>query len=126
MGDIPFYVDYDSADVWGNKEYFLLDEDGKPEFVAGCPPDYFSETGQRWGMPIYDFEAQEKDGFTFWCDRVCWTARYFDKVRIDHFRAFDTYWKIPASCPTAIEGEWVLGPAQKLLDAIKKACPNVD
>ena len=126
MGDIPFYVDYDSADVWGNKEYFLLDEDGKPEFVAGCPPDYFSETGQRWGMPIYDFEAQEKDGFKFWCDRVRWTARYFDKVRIDHFRAFDTYWKIPASCPTAIEGEWVLGPAQKLLDAIKKACPNVE
>ena len=126
MGDIPFYVDYDSADVWANKELFLLDEKGKPEFVAGCPPDYFSKTGQRWGMPIYDFEAQEKDGYQFWCQRVHWTNRFFDKIRIDHFRAFDTYWKIPAECPTAIDGKWILGPAEKLLDAILVACPDVE
>ena len=125
MGDIPFYVDYDSADVWANKELFLLDQKGKPEFVAGCPPDYFSKTGQRWGMPIYDFEAQEKDGYQFWCQRVHWTNRFFDKIRIDHFRAFDTYWKIPAECPTAIDGKWILGPAEKLLDAILAACPEV-
>lgn len=126
MGDVPFYVDYDSADVWAHKSYFLLDEQGEPEFVAGCPPDYFSETGQRWGMPIYDFEKQKKDGYRFWCDRMRWMHRTFDKVRIDHFRAFDTYWKIPASCPTAVEGEWVLGPAGELLDAILKACLGID
>ena len=126
MGDIPFYVDYDSADVWANKELFLLDEKGKPEFVAGCPPDYFSKTGQRWGMPIYNFEVQKKDGYQFWCQRVHWTNRFFDKIRIDHFRAFDTYWKIPAECPTAVDGKWILGPAEKLLDAILKACPDVE
>lgn len=126
MGDIPFYVDYDSADVWANKELFLLDEKGKPEFVAGCPPDYFSKTGQRWGMPIYNFEVQKKDGYQFWCQRVHWTNRFFDKIRIDHFRAFDTYWKIPAECPTAVDGKWILGPAEKLLDAILKACLDVE
>lgn len=126
MGDIPFYVDYDSADVWANKELFLLDQKGKPEFVAGCPPDYFSKTGQRWGMPIYNFEVQKKDGYQFWCQRVHWTNRFFDKIRIDHFRAFDTYWKIPAECPTAIDGKWILGPAEKLLDAILAACPDVE
>ncbi len=125
MGDMPFYVDLDSADVWCNKDSFLLDENGEPEYIAGCPPDYFSETGQRWGMPIYDFEAQEKEGFTFWCSRMKWMQKCYDMVRIDHFRAFDTFWKIPASCPTAIDGEWVLGPAKKLLDAILKACPGI-
>ena len=125
MGDMPFYVDLDSADVWCNKDSFLLDENGDPEYIAGCPPDYFSETGQRWGMPIYDFEAQEKEGFTFWCSRMKWMQKCYDMVRIDHFRAFDTYWKIQASCPTAIEGEWILGPAKKLLDAILKACPGI-
>lgn len=125
MGDMPFYVDLDSADVWCNKDSFLLDENGDPEYIAGCPPDYFSETGQRWGMPIYDFEAQEKEGFTFWCSRMKWMQKCYDMVRIDHFRAFDTYWKIPVSCPTAIDGEWILGPAKKLLDAILKACPGI-
>ena len=72
MGDMPFYVDLDSADVWCNRKAFLLDEEGKPEYIAGCPPDYFSETGQRWGMPIYDFDAQEKNGYLFWCNRMSW------------------------------------------------------
>ena len=125
MGDMPFYVDLDSADVWCNRKAFLLDEEGKPEYIAGCPPDYFSETGQRWGMPIYDFDAQEKNGYLFWCNRMSWMNRCYDMVRIDHFRAFDTYWKIPASCPTAIEGKWILGPAHKLMDAILKACPDI-
>ncbi|MGM9912182.1 4-alpha-glucanotransferase [Floccifex sp.] len=126
MGDVPFYVDYDSADVWTNKKDFLLYEDGSPKFIAGCPPDYFSETGQRWGMPIYDFENQEKDGFTFWCNRMKWTHRCYDMVRIDHFRAFDTYWKIPASCPTAVYGEWILGPSDKLIQAILDAVPGIE
>ena len=125
MGDMPFYVDLDSADVWCNREAFLLDEEGKPEFIAGCPPDYFSETGQRWGMPIYDFDVQEENGYLFWCNRMSWMNRCYDMVRIDHFRAFDTYWKIPESCPTAIEGKWILGPAHKLMDAILKACPDI-
>ena len=125
MGDMPFYVDLDSADVWCNRKAFLLDEEGKPEYIAGCPPDYFSETGQRWGMPIYDFDAQEKNGYLFWCNRMSWMNRCYDMVRIDHFRAFDTYWKIPESCPTAIEGKWILGPAHKLMDAILKACPDI-
>lgn len=125
MGDIPFYVDLDSADVWAHRELFLLDEDCQPLFVAGCPPDYFSETGQRWGMPIYDFEKQKEDGYKFWQDRIAWTHCNFDRVRLDHFRAFDTYWKIPADCPTAVEGEWVLGPADELLEAIIERSPDV-
>ncbi|MGM9946871.1 4-alpha-glucanotransferase [Floccifex sp.] len=126
MGDVPFYVDYDSADVWMNKKDFLLYEDGTPKFIAGCPPDYFSETGQRWGMPIYNFEQQEKDGFKFWCTRMHWTNCCYDMVRIDHFRAFDTFWKIPASSPTAVYGEWILGPSHKLIQAILDAVPGIE
>ena len=125
MGDVPFYVDHDSADVWMSKKDFLLDEDGNPSFIAGCPPDYFSETGQRWGMPIYDFEEQKKDGYSFWCKRMDWTHKCFDMVRIDHFRAFDTFWKIPASCPTAIDGQWILGPAHELIQAILDYSPGI-
>ncbi len=126
MGDVPFYVDYDSADVWANKKDFLLDEEGNAKFIAGCPPDYFSETGQRWGMPIYNFEEQEKDHYKFWCQRMKWTHRCYDMVRIDHFRAFDTFWKIPSTCPTAIEGKWILGPAHKLIQAILDAVPGIE
>lgn len=126
MGDVPFYVDYDSADVWASRKDFLLDSQGQAKFIAGCPPDYFSKDGQRWGMPIYDFKEQEKDGYSFWCKRMHWTSRCFDMVRIDHFRAFDTYWKIPSSCPTAIEGTWQLGPAHKLIQAILDACPDIE
>lgn len=125
MGDIPFYVDLNSADVWANRENFLLDEEGQPTFVAGCPPDYFSEDGQRWGMPIYDFKEQKKNGYLFWRKRMAWMNRCFDMVRIDHFRAFDTYWKIPVTCPTAREGEWILGPADELIDAILKESPDI-
>ncbi|MGN1276320.1 MAG: 4-alpha-glucanotransferase [Floccifex sp.] len=126
MGDVPFYVDYDSADVWMNKKDFLLYDDGSPKFIAGCPPDYFSKTGQRWGMPIYNFEQQEKDGFKFWCTRMHWTNCCYDMVRIDHFRAFDTFWKIPASSPTAVYGEWILGPSHKLIQAILDAVPDIE
>ncbi len=118
MGDIPFYVDLNSSDVWSHQSDFLLDEKGNPNFVAGCPPDYFSEDGQRWGMPIYNFEHQKKNGYAFWCSRMQWMNRCYDTVRIDHFRAYDTYWKIPASCPTAVEGEWIEAPGRELLDAI--------
>ena len=104
LGDMPFYVGLDSVEVWAGRDNFLLEQDGRPSFVAGVPPDYFSETGQRWGNPIYNWEKLKKDGYQFWIDRIGYSQKLFDILRIDHFRAFDTFWKIPSSCPTAVEG----------------------
>lgn len=125
MGDIPFYVGLDSADVWAHRENFLLDQDGRPTFIAGVPPDYFSATGQRWGNPIYDWKFMKKDKFTFWIERLSYMGEMFDVVRVDHFRAFDTYWKIPAACPTAIEGEWIEAPGYELFDTLFRQYPNL-
>ena len=125
VGDIPFYVGLDSADVWAHRENFLLDQDGRPTFIAGVPPDYFSATGQRWGNPIYDWKFMKKDKFTFWIERLSYMGNMFDVVRVDHFRAFDTYWKIPADCPTAIEGEWIEAPGYELFDTLFKQYPNL-
>jgi 4-alpha-glucanotransferase len=125
MGDLPFYVGLDSADVWGSRENFLIDKDGHPEFIAGVPPDYFSATGQRWGNPIYDWDYMKKDDFSFWIERLSYTERLFDMIRVDHFRAFDTYWKIPASCPTAVEGEWVEAPGYELFDDLFAKEPDL-
>lgn len=125
MGDVPFYVDLDSADLWASRKDFLIDEEGEPEFIAGCPPDYFSAEGQRWGMPIYDFEEQKKDNYSFWVKRMSWMHRCYDLIRIDHFRAFDTYWKIPESCPTAIDGHWVEAPGKELLSRIAEEVPDI-
>jgi len=125
VGDIPFYVGLDSADVWAHRENFLLDQDGRPTFIAGVPPDYFSATGQRWGNPIYDWKFMKKDKFTFWIERLSYMGKMFDVVRVDHFRAFDTYWKIPADCPTAIEGEWIEAPGYELFDTLFKQYPNL-
>ena len=126
MGDIPFYVGLNSADCFASRRNFLLDKDGHPEFIAGVPPDYFSKTGQRWGNPIYDWEYMEKDKFSFWIERLSYTQRMFDIVRVDHFRAFDTYWKIPSSCPTAIDGEWVEAPGYKLFDTVFEMLPDIE
>lgn len=126
MGDIPFYVGIDSLDVWMNQEEFLLDKDGRPVFIAGVPPDYFSEDGQRWGNPIYNWEHMKKNDFSFWKKRFGYNASLFDVIRIDHFRAFDTYWKIPVSCPTAVEGEWIEAPGYQLFDTLLKEFPNAD
>jgi starch phosphorylase len=126
MGDIPFYVGIDSLDVWGDQEDFLLDKDGHPIFIAGVPPDYFSRTGQRWGNPIYNWEYMKNNGFRFWLDRIGYNAKLFDIVRIDHFRAFDTYWKIPASCETAMEGEWVEAPGYELFDLLFETYPDIN
>lgn len=125
MGDIPFYVGLDSADVWTGKRNFLLDDDGRPTYIAGVPPDYFSETGQRWGNPIYDWETMKREGYQFWLDRIGYNSSLFDIIRIDHFRAFDTFWKIPASCPTAVEGEWIEAPGYEVLDRIMEKLPGV-
>lgn len=118
MGDIPFYVGLDSDDVYNNQECFLLDDDGRPSFIAGVPPDYFSETGQRWGNPIYDWEYLEKTGFKFWIERLNHTSKMFDIIRIDHFRAFDTYWKINGDCPTAVDGEWCEAPGYDFFETL--------
>lgn len=125
MGDIPIYLGFDSHDVWENQDVFLLDSGQKPTYIAGVPPDYFSKTGQRWGNPLYDWEKLEQTNFKFWIERLRGNAAAFDIIRIDHFRAFDTYWKIPASCPTAIDGEWVEAPGYKLFDTIYKELPEI-
>ena len=126
LGDVPFYVGIDSVDVWAGRENFLLDKDGHPIFIAGVPPDYFSETGQRWGNPIYDWDNMKKTGYKFWIDRIGYSNSLFDIVRIDHFRAFDTFWKIPATCPTAIEGEWTLAPGYEVIDALNENIENLN
>ncbi|MFC2282425.1 MAG: 4-alpha-glucanotransferase, partial [Lachnoanaerobaculum saburreum] len=126
MGDVPFYVGLDSVDVWSGKENFLLDTDGRPLFIAGVPPDYFSATGQRWGNPIYDWEYLKKNGYKFWVDRIGYSNKLFDIIRIDHFRAFDTFWKIPASCPTAVDGEWIEAPGYEVIDTLNKEIPDVN
>lgn len=125
MGDIPFYVGIDSLDVWQDREGFLLDEDGRPRFIAGVPPDYFSATGQRWGNPIYDWENMKRNNFTFWVNRLKYSSRLYDMIRIDHFRAFDTYWKINASCETAVDGEWVEAPGYELFDRVFEELPDI-
>lgn len=125
MGDIPFYVGLDSADVWANRKQFLLEADGSPSFVAGVPPDYFSETGQRWGNPIYDWKAMRNNGYAFWMRRLAWQKACYDIVRIDHFRAFDTYWKINADCETAMDGEWVLGEGRSFFDTLYQKMPDI-
>ena len=127
VGDVPFYVGFDSCDVWANQESFLLDpETRKPLWIAGVPPDYFSKTGQRWGNPIYDWNLLEKRHFAFIINRLKLNGELYDVIRLDHFRAFDTYWKIPASCPTAIEGAWIEAPGYKLFDRFFQEVPGLE
>jgi 4-alpha-glucanotransferase len=125
IGDVPIYVGLDSQDVWAGRENFLLDEAGNPTAVAGVPPDQFSAVGQRWGNPLYDWAQLQKSGFRFWIDRLRYAAELFDVVRIDHFRAFDTYWEIPASEPTAVNGAWREAPGYALFDAVLRALPEM-
>ncbi len=118
FGDMPIFVAHDSADVWAQRELFLLDADGQPTVVAGVPPDYFSETGQRWGNPHYNWTAMQGDGFAWWRARLHAHFEWFDLVRIDHFRGLAAAWSIPATEPTAIHGEWVEAPGAALLQTI--------
>ena len=119
IGDLPFYVAYDSCDVWSDQNLFLLGNDKKPLCVAGVPPDYFSENGQFWGNPIYDWDYMKKEGYTWWKDRISYAFDAFDVIRIDHFRAFSEYWAIPANAKTAKTGKWIKGPAEEMIDIIK-------
>ena len=125
FGDIPIFVSYDSSDVWANREVFKLDKDGEMSVVAGVPPDYFSETGQRWGNPHYDWKYLKKTGFKWWVDRIKTQDELFDIVRIDHFRGLESAWEIPADEETAINGQWVVAPGRALLKAIAKECSSI-
>jgi 4-alpha-glucanotransferase len=120
IGDIPIFVAPDSVDVWANPELFHLNEEGRPTVVAGVPPDYFSETGQLWGNPLYNWEAMAAQGYQWWIDRLQATLRLIDMVRIDHFRGFEAYWEIPAGEETAIKGQWVKAAGVELFQAIEK------
>ncbi len=121
VGDVPIYVTHDSADVWANQRLFKLDLAGQPVMVAGVPPDYFSKTGQRWGNPVFDWEAVETDGFAWWISRLRHNFGLFDVVRLDHFRGFAAYWEIPAEEKTAVNGSWVPAPGERLLEAVRAA-----
>lgn len=120
IGDIPLYVALDSADVWAERDQFKLDEEGKPSEVAGCPPDDFSDDGQKWGNPLYDWEKMEDDGFKWWEKRIAANGRLFDIIRMDHFIGVAKYYSIPAKDETARNGRWNKGPGKKLTDLIEK------
>jgi 4-alpha-glucanotransferase len=114
-------VSSDSADVWANPSFFLLDERRRPRVVAGVPPDYFSATGQLWGNPLYDWNRLKSAGYDWWIRRIRATLEQVDLIRLDHFRGFAGYWQIPAGMPTAEIGEWVKGPGPDFLVALRKA-----
>ena len=120
IGDIPVYVDYNSADVWSNPELFRLDDNKKPIVVAGVPPDYFSETGQLWGHPIYNWQKLQDDGYAWWLARIGAAMSMCDINRIDHFRGLVAYWEVPGRDTTALNGRWVEAPVCDFFDAVMK------
>ena len=124
IGDIPIYVALNSSDVWAAPEQFLLDRENKPLGVAGVPPDYFSEDGQLWGNPLYDWKRMKQDGYAWWKDRIRFMTELFDGVRIDHFRGLESYYSIPTGETTARNGKWVKGPGMSLIRALKEVCPD--
>ncbi len=120
IGDLPIFVAHDSVDVWAHRQLFKLDDNGKPTVVAGVPPDYFSETGQLWGNPLYDWEGLRATEFKWWINRVRWSLELFDTARIDHFRGFVACWEIPAGDITAQHGQWVDTPGRELFSTLKQ------
>lgn len=118
FGDMPIFVAHDSADVWAAPELFMLDPQGHPTHVAGVPPDYFSETGQRWGNPLYAWQKHIDEDFLWWQQRLQTQLTLFDLIRIDHFRGFESCWEIPAHCDTAVEGQWVPAPGDRLFSSL--------
>lgn len=121
MGDMPIYVGYHSADVWANRKHFLLNRKGYPLLVSGVPPDAFSETGQLWGSPLYDWKAMEKDGFSWWIRRIRRAQNIYDEFRIDHFRGLAGFWAVPSEAKVAMVGQWKAGPGKSFFDAISRA-----
>ena len=120
VGDIAIFVDYDSADVWANRDLFRLREDLEPEVVSGVPPDAFSADGQRWGNPLYNWDAMRARGYQWWVQRLRWATLTCDYIRLDHFRGFAQFWEIPAHEPTAIHGRWVDGPQDDLFHKLRE------
>jgi len=123
IGDVPIYVNHDSADVWAHPAVFKLDDRKRPTHVAGVPPDYFSRTGQLWGNPVYDWDSLATTGFAWWMDRLRHNLRLFDCVRIDHFRGLVAYWEVPAGLPNAVEGRWVEAPSTAFFNELLKQMP---
>jgi 4-alpha-glucanotransferase len=121
VGDIAIFVDYDSADVWAHRDLFRLGDDLTPDVVSGVPPDYFSADGQRWGNPLYDWNAIRANGYKWWIQRLRWATQTCDFIRLDHFRGFAQFWEIPANEPTAIKGRWVDGPGDEFFLKLKDA-----
>jgi 4-alpha-glucanotransferase len=121
IGDIPIFVSHDSADVWTHPELFDLDAHGNPNAVAGVPPDYFSETGQRWGNPLYRWDVMERQGYRWWIERVQSVLKMVDLIRLDHFRGFEKFWRIPFDSETAVAGSWVEGPGDRIFQALRNA-----
>jgi 4-alpha-glucanotransferase len=120
VGDVAIFVDYDSADVWAHRELWRLNDDLEPEAVSGVPPDAFSKTGQRWGNPLYDWDAMRASGYGWWIQRLRWATQTCDFIRLDHFRGFAQFWEIPENEETAISGRWVDGPRDEFFDKLKK------
>ena len=118
MGDVPIFVAHDSADVWARPDLYYLDAHGMPLVVAGVPPDYFSETGQLWGNPLYRWDVNAAEDYSWWASRLSFLLRRVDMVRIDHFRGFEAYWEIPAGSATAAPGRWVPGPGHHFFEAL--------
>ena len=125
FGDIPIYVIHESADVWANPELFTLDDERKPTVVAGVPPDYFSETGQLWGNPIYRWDVLRERGYGWWIQRVGHNLKLFDLIRIDHFRGLIGYWEVPAGETNAVNGKWVEAPAEDFFNALLRRFPQL-
>jgi 4-alpha-glucanotransferase len=120
IGDMPIFIALDSVVVWANPEMFYLDDSGKPTVVAGVPPDYFSETGQLWGNPLYRWDVMAKDRYAWWVERFRATRDLVDIIRLDHFRGFEKYWEVPATDDTAVNGRWVPGPGAALFEAVQE------
>jgi 4-alpha-glucanotransferase len=125
IGDMPIFIAYDSADLWANKAMFNVNKKGKLSFVAGVPPDYFSETGQLWGNPLYKWDVMQKDDFLWWRRRFASLLELVDIIRIDHFRGFEAFWKIPGNSKTAEKGRWIKAPGKELFTVVKKSLGNI-
>ena len=126
VGDMPIYVNFDSADVWANKDIFRLGPGHRHEVVAGVPPDYFSETGQRWGNPVYDWDVLRRQNYSWWIKRIGNSMRLYDVLRLDHFRGFSAYWEVPAEEDTAINGSWANGPGAEFFGMLMRRYPNLN
>lgn len=120
IGDLPIYVSFDSCDVWSHPEQFMLDDQGHPTHVAGCPPDYFAKDGQLWGNPLYDWSVMQADGFSWWRSRMAHQLSLFDGVRLDHFRGFESFWAVPFGSKTAVNGGWMQGPGMDFVKAMQE------